>query len=203
LNGLLYNCRLLKNWLLNNWLLNNCLLNDGLLYNLRSLDLIFNFIIFNSFNLSRLSNVFSSFLRNIFSSLYGYVFSSFNGNLFLYGIVNCSGDIFFLVFNGLVISPNFFFRDLFGITFGDGFVFNNCSGYLFLVRFFYGIVFHGSSFDRVVFNSRSSSNSLRLSLNGGLNYLRLEGLIYDLLRNSAGVSNGLLSSYGLLLLRCY
>lgn len=105
---------------------------NGLL-NLRSLNLIFNFIIFNSFNLSRLSNIFSSFLSNVFSSLNGNVFNSFDGDLFLNGVVNSSGDIFFLIFNSLVISPDSFFRNLFDVTFGYGFVFNNGFGYLFLI----------------------------------------------------------------------
>jgi hypothetical protein len=120
---------------------------------LGSLDLIFNFVIFDSGNLSGFGNVFSSGLGNIFSSLNGNLFNSLDGNLFGYGIEYGSGDIFFLVFNSLVIGPYFFSGDLFNDFSFDGIISGHLSGNLFSVTSFDVFVFHLSSFDGEIFNS--------------------------------------------------
>lgn len=101
-----------------------------LLDNLGSVNLVFNFIVFNSGDLSGLGNVISSFLIDIFSSLNGNLFDGLNGDLFGNGVIYGSGYIFFLVFNGLVISPYSFSGNLFNSSSFDGIVFDVCFGNL-------------------------------------------------------------------------
>jgi len=139
------------------------------LLDLRSLYLVFNFIVFNSFDLSGLGNVVGYFLSNVFSSLYGNVFGFLNGDLFLDGVYDGSGYVFFLVFYGLVISFEYFSRNSFDIF---SFYFLVLEYILFNVfddSFLNISIFNLSSFDGVVFNSGFSLD--RLDLLG--DYLRL------------------------------
>jgi len=126
------------------------------LLDLRSLYLVFNFIVFNSFDLSGLGNVVGYFLSNVFSSLYGNVFGFLNGDLFLNGVKDGSGNVLFLVFNGLVFGDNFFFRDNSGNSFllRNG-LFNH-DGDFFGIRSFNFIIFDVFSLDGEVFDSRFS-----------------------------------------------
>jgi hypothetical protein len=79
------------------------------------LNLVFNFVIFHSGDLSGLGYVIGYFIVHVFSSDDGNIFNSFDGNLFLNGVVNSSGDVFFLVFDSLVFSFSNFFGDSFDI----------------------------------------------------------------------------------------
>lgn len=145
----------------------------NLLY-LRFLNLIFNLVIFNSLYLSGLGNIFGSFLGNIFGFLNGNVFNSFNGDLFLDSVDYGSWDVFFLVFDSLIIGNNFFLRN----GFYDFSCLRNCNFFLNCDSVNYGsfdfIVFYVFSFVRVIFDSRISFDGL---FRGTylLNYLLLYG----------------------------
>lgn len=164
LNNLLRGLNLLRGVDRGNGLLlnNNLAGSNRLLSNLRSLNLIFNFVVFNSFNLSRLSDHFSFFLRNIFDFGDGDVFNSLDGNLFLDGFVFNSGNIFFLVFNGLVFCFGYFFRNSFDNSSFNFLIFGNNLFNLFGDFFLNLFVFNFSSFNRVVLDSRFSFNVLVL-----------------------------------------
>lgn len=148
---------------------------------LRSLDLIFNFVVFNSFDLSRLGYHFSFGLRNVLNFGYGYVLNFGNGNLFFDSLVFNSGNIFFLVFYGLVFSFGYFFRNSFNNGSFNFLIFYNILFNLFLDYFFNLFIFNFSSFNREVFNSRFSFN-ISKSL-----------LLYNLL-SSSSISDGLLNN---------
>lgn len=126
-----------------------------------SLNLFFYFIILNSFNLLGLSNIFSFLLGYIFGFLYRYIFCSLYRYLFFYCVVNCSGNVFFLVFNCLVISHNFLFGYCFINFFFYSLVFDFGYSNLLLNSFFYLFVFNFFSFYGEIFDSGFSFNCLR------------------------------------------
>jgi hypothetical protein len=132
--------------------------------NLRSLNLIFYFIVVNFFDLSCLSNIFSYLLGNIFNLFNWNIFDFFNWDLFSDSVIGYSWYIFSLIFNGLIISNNFLFRN----NFGNCSLLRNFSGHWYLNFFFNSsfnfFIFNSFLFNWVIFNSRFSFNGLELWL---------------------------------------
>jgi len=161
-----------------NWLLNYLRYINLLLY-LRSLYLVFDFVIFYSFYLSGLSDIFGFVLGYVFSSLYWNIFNSLDRNLFFNGVKDDPGYIFLLVFNSLVFGFYYFSGNSFDVFSFNFFVFNYVLINVFGDFFFYIFVFDFSSFDRIIFNSAFSLDAL--------SYLRLLRLYQNLRRYEGGL----------------
>jgi len=162
---------------------------------LRSLNLVFYFIISNSFNLSGLSNHIGNLLLDIFSFLYGNIFNFFNGNSFFNGVINSSGNVFFLIFNCLIIDNFFGFGNYSGNNSRLRNNFFNRNGNFFFNNSFNFIIFNMFGLIRNIFNSRISFNGLILR---SLSNLRGHNLRSNNRLLNLRINNRLL--YGLLLL---